>query len=509
MPKENPSPKPGKSGQINRLQIGLNVFVQVIVVLALVLMINFIGFREFKRWDFSRNKKFALSSMTKGLLTSLPKQVKAVILFSPSSPISADINQLLREYEFASKKKFEVEIVDPYNNIQRAKELAAKYKFGNNENILILDYQGRTKFVPADAMAVFDRVDPVSAMAGQTPKLRAFKGEQAITSALLEITEEKQNKVYVISGHGEPELQSPDLLTFKSNVERQNIKLESLRLGETDKIPEDATGLMIFGPRADFSEREMKLLSEFWAKKGRLFILLNPEGHTTRLDSFLLGNGIAPTNDRVLRTATRPGRDENQQITSTPVVLISPIGEITAKGKEISKDLAGMRTGLIGLTESLQIDHSRAKAENLRIAPLIESDKAFWGETEYNGKDMPYFDPKKDHQGPMTLAAGLEKGALADSAVKVDTSRMIVVGNATWLTDDGLKEVQLGLDFALNSLNWLLNREQLIGIPPKVKEPIHLDLDEDKLSQLALVVTILIPGVVAIFGFGVWVVRRS
>jgi hypothetical protein len=69
--------------------------------------------------------------------------------------------------------------------------------------VLILDYDGRNKFVNAQEMA---EVDNSGMMFGQPPQIKAFKGEQAITSALLELTENKQNKLYLLAGHGEPEL---------------------------------------------------------------------------------------------------------------------------------------------------------------------------------------------------------------------------------------------------------------------------------------------------------------
>jgi cobalamin biosynthesis protein CobD/CbiB len=48
-------------------------------------------------------------------------------------------------------------------------------------------------------------------MFGQQPTVRAFKGEEALTSALLEITEEKQSKLYFLSGHGEAAPNAEDL----------------------------------------------------------------------------------------------------------------------------------------------------------------------------------------------------------------------------------------------------------------------------------------------------------
>ena len=53
--------------------------------------------------------------------------------------------------------------------------------------------------------------DTSGEMYGQPPKLKGFKGEQAITGAILEVSEEKQNNIYLLGGKGGPELTGPEL----------------------------------------------------------------------------------------------------------------------------------------------------------------------------------------------------------------------------------------------------------------------------------------------------------
>ena len=123
-----PQNAPQKSPKtIKRLTIGINVVIQVIVFAAIAVMINYVSFRHFKRWDFTRNQKYALAPLTKNLLASLKKPVKAVVFFPSAQGISQDVGSLLREYEYASDRKISVEIVDPYRNLLRAKELSEKY----------------------------------------------------------------------------------------------------------------------------------------------------------------------------------------------------------------------------------------------------------------------------------------------------------------------------------------------------------------------------------------------
>lgn len=515
MAKDPASTEPAKPKivKIKRFQIGLNVILQVLILTIIVLFVNYLSFRHFKRWDFSRSQKFALSSQTTNLLKNLQKPVKAIIFFNAESPISGavyqDVRGLLTEYEYASNKKLVVEVVDPYRNITRAKDLATQYKFGANESILILDYDGKNKFINAQDMIDMDMGNP---MMGMQPEVKAFKGESVITSTLLELVEEKQKKIYLVAGHGEPEVGAKEIAAFTEYVKRQNIKMEPLKLGDVESIPEDATGLVVFGPRADYSELEIKRIGDFWEKKGRLFVMLNVEAKTPRINAWLSSVGVTPRGDRVLKTGTVLGQGEDGKIGLQKAVILSPTGVITAGSKAITRDLPGIETQLLGPTQSLNIEKAQEQIQKLRFTTLIESGEGFWGDTKFvRGENKPvFFDPKKDTQGPLVLAVAVEKGAVDDPRVKVDTGRMVVIGNAGFLTDDGLRTSEVGIDLALNALNWQLNRENTVGgIPPKEKKTVALTLDETKLRNLALALMLGIPGAAALFGVAIWWSRRS
>ena len=119
-----------KTVTIKRVQIGLNVIIQVVVVLLIVGMVNYFSFNHFRRFDRTRDQKYLLSEQTKQVLGGLKKPVKAVVFFATGSEVYGDVVALLREYEYASKTKFQTEVVDPYRNFGRARALQDQYKFG-------------------------------------------------------------------------------------------------------------------------------------------------------------------------------------------------------------------------------------------------------------------------------------------------------------------------------------------------------------------------------------------
>src|SRR5213594_1116230 len=196
--------RPGPSGKkIRRVRIGFNVLAQIILILFLAAMVNSIAFKHYQRWDFSRDQKYALSDKTKRFLRTIKGKMRIIVFFSPSTPIAADVQNLLTEYQYAAKGKIDVEYIDPERNLSRAKEIFDKYKVVSDESLLVIDYEGRNKTVKASEMAEVDQ----SGMAlGEGPRVTAFKGEQAITSAMIDLVEGKKKTLGYVLGHKEPPL---------------------------------------------------------------------------------------------------------------------------------------------------------------------------------------------------------------------------------------------------------------------------------------------------------------
>src|SRR6266705_3911057 len=285
--------------KIRRVQIGFNVLAQIILILFLAAMVNSIAFKHYQRWDFSRDQKYALSDKTKRFLRTIKGKMRIIVFFSPSTPITADVQNLLTEYQYAAKGMIDVEYIDPERNLSRAKELFDKYKVVSDESLLVIDYEGRNKTAKASEMAEIDQ----SGMAfGEGPRVTAFKGEQAITSAMIDLVEGKKKTLGYVTGHKEAALSAPTspVTMLKTFIENDNIKFQDLNLLDLEAIPAAVTAVMIVGPQYDFSDREMKVLRDFWDKQGRILVLVDPAANTPRLRSFLDELGIKVNDNRLM-----------------------------------------------------------------------------------------------------------------------------------------------------------------------------------------------------------------
>ena len=501
-----------KPKKIQRLQIGLNLLAQLVLIFFLLAAVNWYSFRHYKRWDVSRDQKYALSDKTKRFLDTIKGKMRVTVFFLPDAAIAGDVQSLLTEYQYASKGKIDIENVDLARNLSRAKELVDKYKVVSDESQLILDYEGRNKTVKASEMAEVDR----SGMAmGEGARVTAFKGEQAITSAMMDLVEGKKNTIGYITGHKEPPIaeaapanpfsqptpNSP-ISVLKTFIENENIKFQEINLFNEPQIPADIKTVMIVAPQYDLSDREMKLLRDFWEKQGRILLLVDPAAKTPKLSAFLNDLGVKINDDRLM-AFVRTGIEE--------LALVRDVYARFLGGSPITKRLADVRAIFFGGTASMTLEPERVGAANIRVQPLIQAEKGYFAEKDYNTTDQNKLqdDAKKSPDKTLMIGASIEKGGTADERVQMNSSRMVVVSNATFVQDNALTQDQQALDFISGCTNWLLSREQLIGIAPKVPKTLTFTLNEDALRNLRWLVLVLIPLIFVVLGTAVWWQRRT
>lgn len=496
----NEQSAPDEPQKIHRVRIGVNVLVQTALLLFLAIAANYLGFEHYKRWDLSRDQKYALSDKTKRFLETIKGKIRVTVFFSANNPISQDVQSLLTEYQYAAKEKIDIEHIDPERNYSRAKALVDKYKIVSDESQIILDYDNRNKAVKASEMAEMDQGNP---MFGEPPKMTGFKGEQAITGAMIDLVEGKKNAVGYVLGHKEPPIaEGGPMSLVKTVIENENIKFQELNLFEVPEIPADLKTIVINGPQYDLSEREMKLLHNFWEKQGRILLLLDPSAKTPKLLTFLNDLGVNVNDDRLM-AVVKTGIQEMARVRDV-------IGRFLPESP-ITKKLADVRGIFLGGTSSITLEQDRVRVANVRLQPLIQAEKGYWAEKDYNTTDEAKLqaDALAAPTTPLIIGVSIEKGGSADERVQTNSARMVVVTNSNFVQDTAITQEQQALDFMSGSINWLLSREQLIGIAPKVPKTLTFSLDDNAMRNMRWLILVLLPLIPAVLGFGVWWYRRA
>jgi ABC-type uncharacterized transport system involved in gliding motility auxiliary subunit len=500
-PKSDALEKPaGKPRRLPRLQIGLNVILQITILFFILLMANYLGYRHYQRWDLSRNQKFSLSEKSVAVLKTLEEPVNIIVWFDEEHRIFRDVLTLLTEYQERSNGKIQLEFVNPLRDPNRSRELQSKYKFNDEENVILLDNGRNSKYVYGADIVEYLPVDPLLAQMKVKPDIKNFSGEQKLTSALQEVQSREKPVVYFTQGHREPDFEgtaeAPSPLSrLKDYLTKENMELKPLTLISHDNIPTDAASVLIIGPQFDLTKRELAMLEEYWERGGRLEIFLDPNYNNTRnLIEFCKRRGLIPRGDRVIKSQTV------QQV----AIVYTDVAAKFLGGHPVSKPLARVDTVVQGGTQSLKLDPVVAQQQDITLTPLLQADVGYWGEMDYPPapNTAPLANKGVDTEPPLFLSA------VAEQTVGNVTRRLFLTGNSAICEDRTMGNSQ-NLQLVLSATNWSLNRSELLGIPPKDRSNFQLSLPPKQKSQLWFLCIIAVPATSAVIGLLVWLRRRK
>lgn len=470
-----------------RLLFGTNTLVALLLAAALVAMLNYLAARHHLRADISRARPYEFSDKTRRLLAGISNRVDVTLFFRPSHALYEDAASLLREYESACKW-IRVEHADPDREQARAAQLVKKYGLAR-PNVLIFSSGGVDSLVLDEDLAEFDLA---GAKAGAPPRRTGFRGEQAFSTALLHVTQPREPVVYFLLGHGERDPRDHDQYSGYSTIGRllaaDRIQARTLSLVTSNAIPADADALVIAGPQNKFLPAESDALRRYLARSGRLLLALDPAtdgGLGALLEEWgvRIGSGVVVDTARSLTTPelfiTAYGNHPISAAISNSTVVLAPPRPLEAVAA----------TG----------------ADKPRVSPLLYSSRASWAETDGDRRAVR-FDSDRDRMGPLAVALAVEKGGATSVEVDIRPTRIVVIGDVQFAANGAL--VGANPDLFLNSLNWLIERPDLLSIAAKPVTLVRLVMDGRQLSILFAVVVVAFPAAAALGGCLVWLRRR-
>lgn len=479
---------------MHRFGISLNVLIQLVLVIVLLGIVNYLNYRHYIRRDLTPSRDYTLSEATENYIRKLSKDVDLTLIFARQSELMQDSRALVEELRSVKKSRIKVDEVDPARDLERAEQLKLQYGITLSSNGILVRANNRTRFISEEELVIKglngDRDHPSI----------DFRGEDAVASAIVGLIEGQIRKFYFITGKGAGTSGGSET-SYKSLSElgkQQNFEVLPLNLTEIETIPENASGVILVGALYDLSDREIAMLQNYWlGKRAAILLMLDPNGETPRLRQFLQTKGVTPRPDRVLLAESTSAGPKKQFAVDTVFLENSPI---TRPFTQVNATFSGQTQSL-----DLKIDAPELNAQQIEVTPIIDATNRFWGETRYL-LDLPVIDAE-DTKPPVHVAATIERGAVSDERLRVDSSRMVVVANALLL--DPETRLAVHQDFIASSLNWMIARERLIGGVPKRKQMFRIELTPQQRTQVFWVTAFLMPGLVLVVGFLMWSHRRA
>nr|WP_303652548.1 GldG family protein [Paludisphaera mucosa] len=464
--------------------------------------------------DLTRERAYSLSSLSRNQVDSLERPVVFHLIHGRSALARRQydrVSQLLELYRSARPDLVRVEPLDRVAELSRVDDLARRapqLAVMQGGGVLIEYGAGDdARFAAISNQEMFDRPsDPRGLGAGVYES--AFKGEDAVTSALIRLREGKTSKVAFTTGHGESG--SSRIAAEGSAIDVWRSRLASTGCEIIDwnllqgPVPEDVELVIVAGPKEPFKPQEAARLRTY-ADRGKPLLACLGNSVPTGLDDFLksfnleLGKGLL----------VDPRLNLNGQLRFV-FCLFEP-----AIRHPVSNGLGGDRALLVVNGAPIQFVGTKGAADEnaasvsprMVPAPIVRSGSGSWAESD---PDMlqPAYDKDKDQRGPIIVAAAVAEKAQV-SGREVLKPRFVLVSSRA-ASDDSVQGLEpTNLDLLMNAASWLRGREDSVGVPPKVHAALTLTADPGLRWRLILAPTIVAIGFVAGVGALVYYIRRE
>lgn len=426
----------------------------LVAVVGILALIYGVLDRYHPKLDLTENKIYTLSDKTLKVLKGLKKDIQAEAFIRPGTSEALRIEAALEEYS-TKARHFKYKIYDLDRDL-----LMARRKDVKKPNTILLKAGDRSKTLQSEEIFSF----------GSIGGGREFTGEEALTSAIVELTEEKVKRVCFVSGHGEKRINDQSAQgasEFKEGLEKENYEVLDFPLMQKKKIKGECDGLVILGPSQNYLKEETDLVENYLKKGGRALIALDPLKYISF--SFLKTYGITPSVGRIVLDPRNA------------IALRGPASIMPAIGSHPSVKVL-QDVGAIYFFEAMPLEISTKK--DITPTRLFHtSSQAYTKRVEKGARSISVrYDPKKDQKGEFTVGAAVEKGK----------TRLIVLADSDFLSNALIRDL-LNRDAGINMVNWLLESEQKISIRPKSAERKVMTLEASQLKWMAWTIIVFTP----------------
>ncbi len=475
----------------SRTQYRLTLGISVVIGFGILVLVNYLASRHYRRFDWTRSGIYSLSEKTDKVLKDLKTPVTVTIFMNAESPLYRETTEVLSRYK-AKNALITVESLDPTRNRARAEQLVKE--FGVKSETVVFKAGDKKKYVTSDQLA---ELDFTRARMGGEPTIKAFKGEQEFTSAILAVTQAKAPKVVFTTGHGERKSDArarDGFFSVAETLRRDNCTVEDWpSLGAAD-VPAGTDAVVIAGPKTAFTEPEAAVLKKYLENGGRALLFLDAE----------LEPGAATMSDFGLKGVLADvGLRLDSDIVVDPKNALPLMGAETVFAKSfrahpITRILEGSAV-VFPLARSIGVVEKPPAGWTDTI--LVETSADGWGETDLANLENVKKDDK-DVKGPVPLAVAAES-----SPPGKPKSRVVAFGDADFASMGGMSN---GANIYLVSaaINWVLERESLVAIPPKPADQVSLNLSRGDIARMTIIALLLLPLAAVGLGLAVWVKRR-
>ncbi len=469
----------------------------VAVVVAIVIVVNVICSLLTERFpdlnfDFTANKSFALQDDTVDYVSHLDKEVNLYILmtesdFEAQGTYFIQAKNLLNKMKSNSNGKIKIEFVDLSSN----PTFTANYpdvdwsSESSYDNLMLVACGDQYRMLKVGDCFEYD--EQVYSYYGSYQ----FTGttiEQAVVTAVLNVTAEDKVVVDMITGNNEQDYSAVKTLLENNAYEVNEISLV------TQDIDEDAEFVMLYAPAVDLDEGAAEKISEWLDNDGKygkslIYVPSVEKTDTPNIDNLLDQWGMTVDDGFVFETST-----DYLVSGSTPYAFIVDYTDYYTDNLKNAKIPVFVNQAHDIIINDTEMAHEI----------LVTSDEAGVQPYEFD-EDWDYRDAMTGE--PVTVAA---EGVKTNNDEQ--SSRVLVFGSAA-IFDETIMSFNSynNSAFFMNIVNTVADKEDTgITIESKSLESNELGVtDVTTQSAMIAVFVVILPAVILATGLVLWLRRRN
>ena len=492
----------GKEGTIlakKQIRYGGNTFAFVVIIFGILALINFLSTRRFIRADLTEDKRYTISKATKNVLDTLDDIVTITAYFSTTpaevARIRRDVRDVLDEYN-AFSNKLQIDFVNPAD-FEEAQKQELRFKGIPEVQINVV------KKDKAEIANVYMGISiGYSGKEETLPVVRSTSNlEYELTSTILKVTTKEAKTVGFLAGHDAFDINAQNHQQFRQLLDKNGqgqYNVTSVSLQDGKAVDDTVTTLVIAAVKQPLTEREKYELDQFIMRGGRAIFLIDsiqiPPGTlqgtplSTGLNDLLahygakLGNNllidrrfhdnarfqqgfmtvfqpypyfvkIVKSNFSTEHTVTN--QLEVLTLPWTSSLEVIPKENVTATTLAKTSEFGQTLQGYYNLMPDFPIPNAETQAYPVALA-LEGKFKSFYADKEIpTAVTDPATNPD-DSETPVPTQDTAAQTTIPESA----QTQIIVVGTAQFLTQMRPD----GINFFLNTVDWLTLGDTLIGI---------------------------------------------
>jgi hypothetical protein len=498
-------------GLVRRSKARLCLAASVVLGTYIVVMINGIAFRHPGRFDLTEEKIHSLSDETRATLGLVGEKVQVILplyveqgnsRYKTDYRVLMRAKELLRIYSLEQPLMQPVQVVDVHAEASRWQSLCNEYELKPTQFNRLLFFAGeggphREMLMPKDIAVLIPSPSP-----NEPPIIKSFHGEAALTASISRLVHRHRKKVYFSTGHGElVPGKSSRMGSFVHTLRSSGFDIGVISLARVRRVHDDCDLLVIARAENAFSEDELDVIEEFLDRDGRLLVALGSS--RTNLEPLLAIWGIEVLAGHVQWRST--GISTRLETSWVLAPSFHRAHSITAPF-----DTAASYEVHFFEPRPLKAVGASRRLESTALLSTGGSDASHkcylvggLGSGRVGGEDDEY-----------VLAATTRQENIEnppESWVELKT-RLVVFGASNILSDesrggfDGVSH----REFVMNSVNWLVDREELIVAEGVGEVERRLKMSDDSLRGFLFYSSLMIfPGIFLCLGVFVYFLRRA